>query len=56
MEKLEEQYDLVRFCTEIGCTGFEYQCPGNPNCAIVKAVFSEEKKCNIGPKKTIKTN
>lgn len=31
--------DLRNFCTDIGCSGVDKQCPGNPHCAIVQKVF-----------------
>ncbi len=27
-----------RFCYLLGCSGMDEECPGNPNCSIIKKV------------------
>lgn len=35
----EEHYKQI--CIDIGCSGMDNKCPGNPNCEIIKKVQSE---------------
>ena len=34
---------LEEFCKEIGCSGINSKCPGNPNCTIIRKVIDEVK-------------
>jgi len=30
---------LASICKEIGCSGMDNKCPGNPDCSIIKKIL-----------------
>jgi hypothetical protein len=40
-EKLEMIETLKKVCRLIGCSGMSDNCPGSPNCEIIKKVVRE---------------
>ena len=35
----ELKQDFIKFCKDIGCSGQNQDCPGNPFCEIVRKAF-----------------
>ena len=47
VSKIDDEYELIKFCTNLGCFGNpEYDCPGDSKCAIIQAVFNTTPKAS----------
>jgi hypothetical protein len=40
---------LIALCHEVGCSGVDARCPGNPNCAILKKLAALASRLEMKP-------